>query len=131
MAHQLELLRQVPQGGSIDVVGSETERYEKTFVETGMWDEYRNIWIERDISIRYLGTEAQRERMQKRVKTEHKFTYRILPGMSLGKISIEIRPNNVTFAVYGDTLLDFTLSGKDVAEGYRGFFNAVWALAQK
>ncbi len=131
MAHQIELLRQVPDHTIIDVIGSENERYEKTFIKTGVWTEFKKIWIEKNLGFRYLGTEAQRERLQKREKEEKNFTYRILPGLSLGKISIEVRPDNVTFAVYGDTLLDFTLSGKEVAEGYRGFFNAVWALATK
>jgi len=131
MAHQIELLTQVPDNTIIDVVGSEAERYEKTFTETGMWTEYKRVWLEKNLGFRYLGTEAQRERLQKREQNERNFTYRILPGLSLGKISIEVRPGNVTFAVYGDTLLDFTLSGKEVADGYRQFFDAVWALAKK
>lgn len=131
MSHQIELLKQVPDGSVLDVVGSENERYSETFRELGLWSEFERIWIEKKIHFRYLGTEAQRERLQQREKDEPSLEYRVLPGLSLGKISIEIRPGNVTFAVYGDTLLDFTLSGKEVADGYRGFFNAVWALATK
>ena len=131
MAHQLKILEAAPDGSRFDVIASETERYSKTFKETGLWDEYQRIWIEKKIQVRYVGTEAQRESLQKREQNERNFAYHILPGLSLGKISIEVRPNNVTFAVYGDTLLDFTLSGKEVADGYRQFFNAVWALAKK
>lgn len=131
MAHQLELLKLVPDGSTLEVVGSENERYSETFRESGLWNEFERIWIEKKIHFRYLGTEAQRERLREREKNEPNLEYRILPGLSLGQISIEIRPGNVTFAVYGDTLLDLTLTGKEIADGYRGFFNAVWALAIK
>ena len=131
MAHQLELLKNAPDGSTFDVVGSETERYSKTFKETGLWDEYHKIQIQKNISLRYLGSEAQRELLQWREQNEPRFEYKILPGLSLGKMSIEVRPGNVTFATYGDTLLDFTLSGKEVANGYREFFEVLWNLSSK
>src|SRR3989344_1428595 len=131
MAHQLELLKNAPDRSVFDVVGSETERYSKTFKETGLWDEYHTIQVEKQISLRYLGSERQRELLQWREKNEPLFEYKILSGLSIGKMSIEIRPGNVTFATYGDTLLDFTLYGKEIADGYREFFGAIWNLSGK
>lgn len=129
MAHQLQLLRDAPDGSIFDVVATQTERYSKTFKETGLWGEYHSIQKEKNISLRYLGAEKQRELLQWREKNEPQFTYRVLPALSTGTMSIEVRPGNVTFATYGETLVDFTLSGKEVADSYRQFFETLWNLS--
>ncbi|HWP61083.1 MAG TPA: helix-turn-helix domain-containing protein [Candidatus Paceibacterota bacterium] len=131
MAHQLELLKTAPDGSHFDVIATQTERYGTTFKETGLWDEYHRIQKEKNISIRYLGAEAQRERLEWREKHEPMFEYRILPRLAIGAMSIEVRPGNVSFVTYGDTLVDFTLSGQEVAESYRQFFETLWDLSKK
>lgn len=131
MAHQLELLKNAPDNCTLDVVGSATERYSKTFKETGLWDEYHSIQTRKNIAIRYLGTEEQKDLLRWREKNEPLFEYRVLPGLSIGTMSIEVRPGNVTFATYGDTMVDFTLSGKVVAESYKQFFETLWNLSSK
>ncbi len=129
MAHQLQLLQEAPDGCTFDVIATQTERYSKTFKETGLWQEYHRIQKEKNISIRYLGAEAQREHLAWREKHEPLFEYRILLSLLIGAMSIEVRPGNVSFVTYGDTLVDFTLSGKEVAGSYRQFFATLWDLS--
>jgi len=131
IAHQMDLLRRAPQGGTLDAIATETERFQKTFETYGMWEEYLKLQEEKQIKIRYLGSEAQRERLQKREQNEPLWTFKILPGHSTGNISIDVQAETVTFITYGDPMLCFTLTSKEVADGYRQFFNAVWALAKK
>src|SRR3989344_4841215 len=131
MAHQLQLLSDAPDGSVFDVIATQTERYSKTFEETGLWEEYYRIQIEKKISLRYLGAEAQRKRLEWREKHEPAFQYRVLPNLSIGGMSIEVRPGNVSFVTYGEQLVDFTLSGKEIAESYRQFFETLWNLSIK
>lgn len=131
MAHQLQLLRDAPDGCVFDVIAMQTERYSKTFEATGLWDEYHHIQAEKNIQIRYLGAEPQRERLEWREKHEPLFTFKILPELSIGKMSIEVRPSNVSFVTYGDTIVDYTLYGKEVSESYRQFFETLWNLSVK
>jgi len=131
VAHHLDLLRRAPQNSMLDVVASETERFQKTFESCGRWDEYLKLQKEKQIKIRYLGSEVQREQLQRREQREPLWTHCIFPGHSIGIISIEIHTEVVAFIVYSDPILCFTLMSKDVAEGYRHFFDAVWALANK
>lgn len=131
MAHQLDLLKRSPHGGTIDAIATQTERYQKTFEEAGLWEEYLQLQAEKQIKIRYLGAPAQRERLQKREKEEPLWTYRILPGHATGLMSIDIWTDNVTSIFYGEPMLCFTLTSKEVADGYREFFNSVWNLSQK
>lgn len=131
MAHQLDLLKRSPHGGTIDAIATETEHYQKTFETYGMWEEYLRLQSEKKIKIRYLGSERQRERLKKREQDEPLWTYRVLPGQATGIISMDIWAESVSFITYGEPMLCFTLSSKEVADGYRQFFDSVWALAKK
>src|SRR3990167_5004320 len=58
IAHQMDLLRRAPQGGTLDAIATETERFQKTFETYGMWEEYLKLQEQKQIKIRYLGSEA-------------------------------------------------------------------------
>lgn len=131
VAHQLEMLRDLPSDTTIDVIASQSEKYMATFDELGMSDEYEKMRIAKKIQVRYIGSEAQRARLANMDKNRPLWTYRILPGQSIGITSTEIHPKSVIFAVYGDPILDFTLLSKDVADGYREFFSVLWNMAKK
>src|SRR3989338_5206647 len=75
IAHQLKLLERQPRDTVIDVIASESERYQATFEADGLWDEYVRILREKNIKTRYLGQELQRERLKK-METELPWTYR-------------------------------------------------------
>lgn len=130
-AHQIDLLRQSPEGGTLDVFASQTEKYLETLEELGMAAEYDKLRHEKKISIRYIGAQAQEERLVQMEKDRPFWIFRILPGQSTGKISIEIWTNSVSFVVYSDPIFCFTITSKEVATGYRDFFNAVWKLSYR
>ena len=131
VAHQFDLMKSLPDESEYCVIASETEEFSKTIQQNYAWEEYRALWKEKKIRVRYLGTEEQRATLEQRKKDEPFFEYKILPGLAMGKISIEVRPQSVSFVVYGTPLLDFTLSGKEVSDGYRQFFDALWELSKK
>lgn len=131
IAHQLETLRKLPEGSAIDVIASDTERYMHTFETYGMDDEYEEIRISHQIHIRYIGAEAQQARLDSMERNRQLWTYKILPGHSVGLMSIEIHPADVNFVTYGDPILDYAITNPQVAEGYRQFFEVLWKMARK
>lgn len=131
VAHQFEMMRNLPIGTAIDVIASQSEKYMSTFDELGLSDEYEKLRIKNKISVRYIGSEAQRQRLESMDKKRPLWTYRIFPGQSIGITSTEIHPESVTFVVYGNPILDFTLLSREVADGYREFFEALWNVAKK
>jgi hypothetical protein len=131
IAHQMELLKGAQEGSAYYVIANQTERYMATFEAYGMDQAYEKLRKERDISIKYLGAEAQRERLARLEKEWFKWSYRIFPGLGVGLISVEMLPETVSFIVYGETILNFTLRNKDVANGYRELFEAVWKLSTR
>lgn len=131
IAHQMDLLRRASTGSDYAVIASQTERYMATLEAYGMDKEYEKLRAERKIKIRYIGAETQRERLSRLEKEWPLWEYKLFPGLGVGQMSIEILPETVSFVVYGEPLLNFTLTSKEVSNGYRQFFEALWALSHK
>ncbi len=131
VAHQFDLFARAPKNSTIDVIASETERYQTTMEEEGAWEECIRVQTEKNIKIRFLGSEAQRERLERRDRREPLWTYRIFPGQSTGLTNTDIWHDNITLNIFGDPLVSFTFTSKVVADGYREFFNALWNLSSK
>lgn len=131
IAHQKKLLEQMPEGGQVDVIACETERYSTTIKEYGSWPERERLRIDKKIRIRYLGSEHQRVRLKEREKEEPLLSYRILPGLYTGLVNTDIWHDNITLNIFGDPIVSLTITGKDIANGYRSFFEALWNLSSR
>ena len=130
IAHQFVLLEKQPRDTVIDVIASQSERYQTTLEAEGLWGDYIKVLREKNIKTRYLGQEAQRERLKK-MEAELPWTYRILPGHATGLMNTDIWHDNITLNIFGDPILSITITGKEIADGYREFFNALWNLSTK
>lgn len=130
IAQQFELLKRQPNNTVVDVIASESDRYQATIESEGLWDDYLKILQEKNIQTRYLGQEIQRERLKK-MEAELPWSYRILPGHATGLMNTDIWHDNITLNIFGDPILCITITGKEIADGYREFFEAVWNLSRK
>lgn len=131
VAHQIDLLERTPEGSTINVIASESERYQSTIEAEGLWDEYTRILKEKHLKTRYLGSEAQRARFQTLEKENLGWTFRVFPGQSTGLMNTDIWHDNITLNMFGNPILSLTITGKDIADGYREFFEALWNLSSK
>jgi sugar-specific transcriptional regulator TrmB len=131
IAHQMEQMRALPERSTLDVIAAETEKYMATFEMYGMAEEYERVRTEKKIHVRYIGTEAQRARLESMDKERECWTYKILPGHCVGLMSIEIHPSAVNFVTYGEPILDYTVLNAEIANGYRQFFESLWNLSSK
>ena len=128
VAQQFELLKRQPEHSVMDVIASETERYQTTLEAEGAWEEYLRILREKNIKTRYLGSEKQRARFRMLEKAEQ-WTFRILPGHATGLMNTDIWHDNITLNIFGDPILCITVTGKEIADGYREFFETLWNLS--
>lgn len=129
--HQMSMLERTPEGGSIDVIASGTERYRLILEDQEVFDEFERIRLDKNISIRYLGSESQLEVLKQREKEQKLWSYRILPGQATGLMNTDIWNDNVTFNIFGDTTLSISITGKEIADGHRQFFETLWKLAKR
>lgn len=130
IAQQFELLKRQPNSTTVSVIASETERYQTTIEKEGTWDEYMRIMREKDIHARYVGSEKQRVRLQTLEKSGL-WEYRILPGNATGVMNADIWHDNITLNIFGDPVLSITITGKEIADGYRQFFETLWNLSER
>ncbi|MBI5457640.1 hypothetical protein HY971_02860 [Candidatus Kaiserbacteria bacterium] len=131
MSHQMNILRNMPNNTVWCAIASAADRYRQVVENLGFLEELDTLRREKNITIRYLGVESRRVDLSEREKNWFNWTYKILPGLGVGIIGIEIFPESVSFVVYGDEILCFTLSSKEVADGYRDFFESLWKLSSK
>jgi predicted transcriptional regulator len=129
MMHQFDMLERVPQDQEALAICGPTERFLATLGE-GETDEFEKIRIKKGLRVRYIGMEPMRERLAEMKKWRKLWDYRVFPGQSTGLVDTDIWPDNITFNIFGDPILSFTITNKTVADGYREFFESLWKLSK-
>mgnify|MGYP003441090108 FL=1 len=129
LMHQFDMLERVEQNQEALAICGPTERFLATLGE-GETDEFEELRIKKGLRVRYIGMEPMRERLTEMRKWRKLWEFRIFPGQSTGLVDTDIWPDNITFNIFGDPILSFTISNKAVAEGYREFFESLWNLSK-
>ncbi len=129
--HQMDLLERCPENGKICVIASGSERYKDILENQELFGEYERIRLSKNISIQYLGSESQLEELKLREKSQKLWEYRILPGQATGLLNTDIWNENVTFNLFGDPTLSISISGQEIANGHREFFETLWKLGKR
>lgn len=125
VTHEFQLIRAADDGDFIDILGGTGSKFADLLGEERT--EYNEMSIEKNIHIRFLGSEDQREYLESVKKGRINFEYCIIKGLQNSFVSTSIRKDNVTFQVYGNPILAFVLRSKEVAEDYRNLFETLWA----
>ncbi len=128
--HQFDMLERVEQNQEALAICGPTERFLATLGE-GETDEFEELRIKKGLRVRYIGMEPMRERLAEMRKWRQLWEYRIFPGTSTGLVDTDIWPDNITFNIFGDPILSFTITNKIVADGYRSFFESLWNLSKE
>lgn len=128
VAHEFMQIEQANEGSSIDVIGGTGDRF---FITLGSdVDEYERVRKEKNITVRYIGAEPQRISLEKMAQERKDFSFRIFPGLSTGLVNTNIREDSVTFNIFGEPVLAFTLRNKAVSESHHHFFEGLWNVSQ-
>ncbi len=128
MMHQYDMLERVPQDSEVVAICGPTENFLATLGE-GESDEFEAARVKKGLRVRYIGMESMRPRLAEARKWRKLWEYRIFPGTSTGLVDTDIWPDNLTFNIFGDPVLSFTITNKAVAEGYKEFFESLWKLS--
>jgi hypothetical protein len=59
------------------------------------------------------------------------FDYRVFPHLQNGMVDTDIWPDRLTMQFYGEPILSFCLTSKEIANSYRQFFEALWMASEK
>lgn len=128
MAHQFDMLEHVEPGQEAVSISGAPRRFLDA-LGPGEMEEFERRRVEKALKVRFIGTEAMREKMQEMKSWRKLWEYRVFPGELTGLIDTDIWPENITFMSYGEPMLCFTLKSKMIAAGYRSFFESLWNLS--
>lgn len=124
VAHEFQLMEEMPEGCTIDILGGGGGSYVGIIGEE--MDEFERIRNKRNIKIRYISAAGQGENLKKMAASRKNFEYRVFPHLENGLIDTDIWPDLLVLQFYGDPILSFALTSKEIANSYRQFFNALW-----
>ncbi len=126
IAHEFALLEACPDGSSIDIIAGSGDKYVDIFgVEL---NEYERIRIEKKVALRYISTSGNQNYLKIMAQTRPFFEYRVLP-QSAPQVDTDIYEDKINFMIYGQPVVSFTFTNKEVAKGYKGFFDVLWNLS--
>jgi predicted DNA-binding transcriptional regulator len=129
LMHQFDMLERVAQDQEAVAICGPSERFLATLGE-GETDEFEELRLKKGLRVRYIGMEPMRARLAEMQKWRKLWEYRIFPGESTGLVDTDIWPDNITFNIFGDPVLSFTITNRAVAEGYKEFFEALWKISK-
>lgn len=131
LAQQYQMMDRIPENSVIDVITGPNDQYMKIFADADAAEDYDNLRIRKNIRIRYVGPVEKRESLQAMEKVRPLWEHRIFPGLSTGLVDMSVWPDCLLLNIYGNPVLSFVITGKEVADGYREFFEAIWNLSSK
>ena len=129
IAHEFNLLEEMPEGSTVDVLGGGGSNYINTIGSE--MDEYERLRNSRNIKVRYISAAEQGESLRKMAATRENLEYRVFPHLAKGLVDTDIWLDKVILNFYGTPLLSFTLKSKEIANSYQQFFEALWIASTK
>ena len=128
IAHEEELLRMAPPGSELLIIGGAGDHFAELMqASLGAYEFTRR---QKNIKIRYVGSQDQAEALKKSTGARFLFEARVLPGSFTGLVNTNIWPEIVNFNTFGTPVTSFVLKSKLTAESYRSFFETIWKMGK-
>ncbi|MEK7567617.1 MAG: helix-turn-helix domain-containing protein [Patescibacteria group bacterium] len=125
IVHEFQMIDNAAEGDFIDILGGQKKFRELMGEEA---EEYNKKSMGKKVKIRIIGSHEQVDYLKKIKENRPYFDYRTMPNFNEGMVSTSIRPQSITFQVYGSPILIFTIKSSDIAQNYKNFFEALWLL---
>lgn len=129
VAKETELIKRMPENGTVLVVGGEGDQYVKQCGKAIHELDY--IRSRKNIMIRYIGAQPQKQELEGRA-SQGPFSYRLLPGTFQGESNYAVYKELGIFGLYvfTDPVTSFLVENKKVSQNFISFFETLWKLGQ-
>lgn len=91
-------------------------------------EEYLAIKDEKNILVKYLGSESEKDEYLRTIGTHYNQIFRCLKQLPDGIANMVIRPKAVCFYSYAQPPHIYVVKSEIVAEHYRNFFGMLWEM---
>lgn len=128
-ALQLELYQEMPENSQLLVISGSGDKYAQIMGN----DLRRNdrIRAKKNILLRYVGCDEQREFLQKSQRIQGLFEFKLLPGLFTGEVNTNIWDSVITFNIFGDPVTCFLIRNPVITGSYKQFFETLWNIAKE
>ncbi len=126
VAAAFQMIESAMPNSTLSVIGGEGSRFSEMLGEERR--PYNKIGLDKNVTIRYIGTEAEKEYLTWVKNRRELFDYRIMPGFKKSTVSTSIYPHAILLQIYGDPILVFKIKSEQVAQDYQLFFESLWDL---
>jgi len=121
-----DLLSKTSENVEILIIGGNGDKFVK-ILGTRM-SEYEKLRTKKHISIRYIGSEPQRQELND--KNRDLFSYRLLPGDFTDITHTIIWPDFITLDTFGVPTTQTIIHNPAVSVGYKEFFETLWNMGK-
>lgn len=128
VTNEFKLLKNVPDGGTINIFGGGGDQYIGMLGEDA--NEFERIRVEKKVNLRYISTAGNINYLKIMAQTRPFFEYRVLPEAAIG-VDTDIYDDLLTFHLFGDPVVTFAFKNKAITDGYRRFFEVLWNLSSR
>jgi len=129
ISNEFKLLKEMPDESILLVFGGTGDSFIKNL--KNQYNEYDFQRNKKNIVVKYLGSEVQKDYLTKSKDTRKNFEYRFLPDVFSGVTNICIFADSaINIYLYDETLTTITIRNKKIVESYIGFFESLWGLGK-
>ena len=127
-ALQLELYQEMPENSQLLVISGSGDKYAQIMGNDLRYND--RIRAKKNILLRYVGCDEQREFLQKSQRIQGLFEFKLLPGLFTGKVNTNIWDSAITFNIFGNPVTCFLIRNPVIAGSYKQFFETLWKIAK-
>jgi len=128
--NEFNRIKELPKGSELLVIGGSGDTFIKSFAQN--MTEYEFQRNKKDIKVRYIGANGQKDYLEKSKYQRKGFDYRTLPSVFSGVTNITIFPNNaIIFYLFDENIDTIIIQQKKIVESYVDFFESLWNLGAK
>ncbi len=128
--YEFQYLEKVPESSVLNIIGGGKSNNKFFDIIGDQWGDYQALRRAKKIKVRYIGSADQEKFQVTDSKDTEYFEQRVLPGKFSGLVNTNIWPNAVGFNLFGNPVMAFVITNKEIADSYNQFFEVLWNLSK-
>lgn len=124
--YELQLVDRSDEHASELILGGASDAFGELMGDT--LSEYLDLKAEKQIGVKYLGTDDERDFYRKYIGTFPNQEYRFMSKLPKGRTHMVIRPDTVSFYTFLNPPLVYVVKSPVIAENYKDFFMMLWEM---
>ena len=127
-ANELVILKSLKKDSKILVLGGAGDQYSDTLGKYFIEYEYQRS--KKNAEVLYLGSASQMKYLIESKENRKLFSYRVLPTVLTGELTMSIYEDRVCFEMFGNPVAVFVVKSKKIAKSYYDFFMGLWEISK-